>query len=224
MAVLLSLCGEKEMYGYPLRRIVGMKQEDVYQYLHGMVKREILAVADDSMHIKEPWRTIVQKIIEAEKLIVCEDSQGRYEERFLYISDCTIVVFAQGISGEILQIELLDNETVAAYILEHGMRIASFLKGDGEEVELQPDESTELLFWAKRVFSQALSATLKDSSVLSTIAYFNKSKREKQKQIAIVHQVIEDYVIEISQEESNLFRYSEVGLKFLIDRWIGGNA
>lgn len=104
------------------------------------------------------------------------------------------------------------------------MRIASFLKGDGEEVELQPDESTELLFWAKRVFSQALSATLKDSSVLSTIAYFNKSKREKQKQIAIVHQVIEDYVIEISQEESNLFRYSEVGLKFLIDRWIGGNA
>ena len=225
LAILLSLYGQQELYGYSLYSIDILKREDVYQALYKMKNKDILYISGEAMYAMEPWESIIRQMIMARRLIVCADANKMHEELFLYISDRTVAVHTQGMNRGMLRIMMWANDTVAYHVIQHGVQLESFMERNVEGMVLSVEERTKLFKKAKNRFSRPLIENLKEKDILFLLINYDVSAREKIGEITVMNQGIEDYLISFGEMcESRIYPYSENKLKSLINEWIEGGG
>lgn len=223
LAILLSLAGWKEIYGYPLHDIPGIGEADIHQMLFDMAGRGMLDAKDGKISISAQWQKIVNGIASADALIVSTSTARDIEQLFAYISDFTAVIRAQWHGNGIIRVEIWKNEDMPDMIMRHGLEPDSVLRGmvqtkkakasgDGKIVEKKSDS----------LFRKPLDEILREKSVLSVASFHDLKERKKREQVIVFRQGLENYISISNESGSSAELYSAEKALELIENWIGG--
>lgn len=222
LAVMLSMAGQKEIYGYPLHNVHDIGEADIHQMLFDMAGRGMLDAKDGKISISAEWQEIVDGIANAGALIVSTSTAGDIEQLFAYISDFAAVIRAQWQGNSVIRVEIWKNEDMPDMIMRHGLKPDSVLCGMVQTKKAKASDSIKIVEKkSDSLFRKPLDEVLREKSVLSVASCHDIKERKKQEQIIVCRQRLENYISVSNEEGSSAELYSDEKALELIENWIG---
>ena len=126
LAVLLSMKGMDELYGFRMKQVRHPKTEDVYETLFALSKRGLLTFREEEGNESDRKRIIIEPdldamleiITEAENVLIYSSERRDHPSRCIYLGKCA--VFVSGADGVINRVSACRMEALPEMICECG--------------------------------------------------------------------------------------------------------
>ncbi len=147
LAVLLSMKGMDELYGFRMKQVRNPKTEDVYEALFALSKRGLLTFREEERNGSDRKRITIEPdldamleiITEAKHVLIYSSERGDHPSRCIYLGKRAVFVSTQGTDGIVNRVSACRIETLPEMICECGFQ-PDELAGGSDAV---PGESTD---------------------------------------------------------------------------------
>ena len=215
LALLLSLKGMKELYGFRMKHIQDPKPELIYQTIFELKKENLLYVQKSQSHEKEQFAInpeldqILDNIKNAEKILLYFNRQSEHPDRCIYLGDKAVLISAYGISGNMNRIESVSVSELPETIYEYGFCIEELLNDKSiykEEGIPHPTMREK----ADALFDKDFD-TLDEKewgSITDCLKLISVKSRKCIKQYLLIKDGLNDYFSVTDKEGSHIYIYS----------------
>lgn len=218
LAVLLAAAGLQEFYGYKIEGMQAADQGSINRVLFDMVRKGILLSTESGFSVKREYREIVKCLIEAEKLLIFNDSAQEYPEQYIYIGSKAIFLQDFGQRGSILRLEVVEKEQIFWKLISGGLKMAGVLEDSIEparEIERIPSSIEEL-------WNQTREQLLKNPEVSGCLVRIDLSSRKRTGQLLLLDRGFQNLIALSAYKDHRLYQYSVKKLQELLNEFVKG--
>lgn len=220
LAVLLSITGVRQLYGFRMDDSVDIKSERLHRLLFEMAKKGILSLEGGNFRIHADIEAVLRKLAKADNVLLLSGGE-EYSENCIYIAGDVVFIQLMGKSGRRYRIELTDREKAVTRIQEYGWKVP----GPMENRQAVPTDDTlcwKLLERAKSLYDMDRESLLQQKDVRCSLIQYAVSQRRKLQQFLILIGVLEDYIVVSNDEQNFVWLYSDERSRELLGQLIGG--
>lgn len=215
LALLLSMKGMKELYGFRMKNIQNLELALIYQTIFELKKENLLSVQKSQDHGKEQITIdpeldqILDAIKNAEKILLYFNRQSKYPDRCIYLGDRAVFISAYGITGNMNRIESISVSALPEAVCECGFCIEELLndKSIYEEEEIEYPALQEI---ANVLFDHGSDTPDEKEwgSVTDCLKLVSVKSRKCIRQYLLIKEGLNDYFSVTDKEGSHTFLYS----------------
>lgn len=215
LALLLSLKGVKELYGFRMTHIQNPEPALIYQTIFELKKENLLSFWKDQDHEKEQividpeLEQILDVIKNAEKMLLYFDRQSEHPDRCIYLGDMAVLISAYGRTGDMHRLESVTRSALPETVCECGFCIEELLndKSIYEEAEI---EYPKLQKKADTLFNKEFGTLDKEEweNVTDCLKLVSAKSRKCIRQYLLISDGLNDYFTATDKEGSHIFMYS----------------
>lgn len=215
LAVLLSLKGMKEIYGFTMESIQDPDPLLIYQTVFELKKDNLLSVQESQSHGKGQFAInpeldqILDIVKTAEKILLYFNRQSERPDRCIYLGDTSVLISAYGVTGMMNLIESVPAGVLPEKLCECGFCIEELL--DDESIYQEDEiEYPALQEKAAALFDKEISALDKKEwgNVTDCLKMVSAGDRKCIRQYLLVKDGMNDYFTVTDREGSHVFMYS----------------
>lgn len=218
LAVLLSIIGKKQLYGYKIQAIVNAGEVQITHALFSLVRKGIMVPNGADFAISEEYCELIQGIKRADRLVVTADREQKFPELYLYLSDKAVVLQSYGQAGMMLKLEIWEKGEIAEQLMQYGFRIESSLQDES----LYYEESIEQKEKASIFYSMNKTELLQSEAIRSVLLEMDIAQKKKIKQMLVLQNGLNDEIMIEDNEKMIRYFYSPKKTMEILNELIGG--
>lgn len=220
IAVLLSLKGVRQLLGFQMGGSTDMNREELCRILFGMAKQNILSVSGNQIQMEEDVDVLLKDMAEAESVLFLTGGE-EYPECCIYAGKNLIFVCPLGQNGKIYRLESVARQKAWQKMRECGWAVPGVLKKPQID-QKDEEEFHKIQELAKTLYSQKKETILQREEVKCCLMQYAVPKVRKTRQLLIVSDVLDDYLIWSDEEQNSVYLYSDEKSQELFGQLIGG--
>lgn len=221
LAVLLSIMGVRQLYGFRMDRCADIWGDELHRILFGMARKGILSLKDGKLLIHTQTEAVLRDIVGADSVLILTGGE-KYPESCIYAGNNMVFVQLLGQSGKICRIEPVCRKRAAQKMQEYGWTVPgaaadaqAVCTGD-EETCLQLQKQAGILYHMEK------DELLQKKEVLCTLTQYSVRQNRKIRRLLILNGVLGDYMTVSDGKQNFIYPYSQENSEELLGRLIGG--
>lgn len=215
LALLLSLKGMKELYGFRMKHIQKPDPALIYQTVFELKKDNLLSVRKSQDHDEEQIAInpeldqLLDTIKTAERILLYFNRQSEHPDRCIYLGDNAMLISAYGVIGTMNLIESVPADILPDKVCECGFCIEELLNDESiyEENEIEYPELQEK---ADALFDKEFAMLDKTEwgSVTDCLKMVSIQSRKCIRQYLLINEGLNDYFTVTDEDGSHVYMYS----------------
>ncbi len=223
LAVLLTMNGVRQLYGFRMDTDVDMDREKLNKILFEMNRKNILSVSENHIRMDEDLSAVLKDLAQAETVLILTGTE-EYPECCIYAGQNLIFVHLLGHSGQIYRIEPVEKKEACSKMREYGFLVPGVLEkrqaylGDGEAQE----EHLQIKELARKLYGQEKDNIMRQEEVRCCLAQYSVLQTKKVRQLLIINGGLEDYLACSDKAKDLVYVYSDEKANELLTQMMGG--
>lgn len=222
LAVLLSMKGMRQLFGFRMDVHGEMDQEALYRILFEMARQNMLSVCENRIQIDECLSEILNDLVKAEYMWTLTAGE-EYPECCIYPGQKLVFMNLQGQDGRIYRAESVDRREAYLKMQEYGF----FVPGVLDKNQTCPGSQEEYLQMQKlagKLYEQEKEDIIQQEKVRCCLAQYSLKQKRKVRQLLIINGVLDDYLAFSDGQQNQVYVYSDEKAEELLFELIGGGA
>ena len=220
LAVLLSMKGMRQLFGFRMDVHGEMDQEALYRILFEMARQNMLSVCENRILIDECLSEILNDLVKAEYMWTLTAGE-EYPECCIYAGQKLVFVSLQGQDGQMYRAEAVDRKEAYLKMQEYGF----FVPGVLDKNQTCPGKQEEYLQMQKlsgKLYEQEKEDIIRREKVSCCLIQYSVIQKRKVRQLLIINGVLDDYLALSNGEQNQVYVYSDEKAEELFLELMGG--
>lgn len=220
LAVLLTIKGVRQLYGFRMDIGADMSMEQMHRILFELARKKFLSVSESQIQVDEGVEAVLDDMVKAENVLILT-VRAEYPECCIYVGENLVFVHLLGQSVKIYRILSVERKEACLKMREYGWLVPGVLDkpqaclGDtGNHRQIQ-----EL---ARMLYAQEKERILQEEKVGCCLMQYSLLQTKKIWQLLIVNGVLEDYLVLSDEEQDLVYLYSDEKSEELLGQLLGG--
>lgn len=220
LAVLLTIKGVRQLYGFRMDIGVDMSREHLHRILFELARKNILFVSEGQIQIDDGVEAVLNDMVKAESVLILT-GRAEYPECCVYVGNNLVFVHVLGQSGKIYRILSADRKEACLKMREYGWLVPGVIDKPQASWE-DTGNHQQMQELARMLYAQEKERILQEERVGCCLMQYSLLLAKKIRQLLIVNGVLEDYLVLSDEEQDTVYLYSDEKSEELLGQLIGG--
>ena len=222
LAILFSLKGMKELYGFDLNVSGTVDKGRVNQSLFELSRKSVIVCDNKIVKIQEDIDNLLNVIMSAKKIVFFADKMKEKPEQSFYIGEQIVNVCIFGQTGENVRVELISEEELPEKLVQKGFYLEQIIENDFGYFKDEIISDSELMDIVERGFRSDKNQVWDQSEIKACLIIMSIFTRKKEEQILLFSRNMEDYIAISDMCGHRIYEYSQQKLFQVIAECFGG--
>lgn len=220
LAVLLTMKGVRQLYGFRMDIRGDMGREEINKILFEMARKNILSASGERIQIDADLSEVVDDLTRAENIWILTGTE-EYPECCIYAGQNLIFVHLLGQRGQVYRMESVERKEACLKMREYGFFVPGVLEKTQTYFENE-EEHLQIQELARKLYGREKENIMQPKEVRCCLQQYSVLQTKKVRQLLIINGGLEDYLVCSDEKQDLVYVYSDEKANELLEQMMGG--